>query len=128
MGSNPIARGGQHVADVQIDPAVTVVVPERDGHAGPKIDNASHRSHIDKAPIVVSIKTIRSVVVRDIQIPIRLIAVNGGGPSHPDRVAAFASAAGAITVHWVEGHHDIHAEQPQVVADILIELAREVGS
>ena len=67
-------------------------------------------------------------IVRDMQIPIRLIAVNGGGPSQPDRVAAFASAASAVTVHRVEGHHDIHAEQPQVVADILIELAREVGS
>lgn len=67
-------------------------------------------------------------IVRDIQTPIRLLAVNGSGPTRPDRVAAFVSAGDAITVHWVDGHHDIHAEQPQVVADILIELAREVGS
>jgi pimeloyl-ACP methyl ester carboxylesterase len=67
-------------------------------------------------------------IVRDLDIPIRVIAVNGGGPSRPDRVETFASAADSITVHWVEGHHDIHAEQPRVVADILLELAREVSS
>lgn len=67
-------------------------------------------------------------IVRDIETPIRLLAVNGSGPSRPDRVTAFVSAGHAITVHRVDGHHDIHAEQPRVVADILIELACEVGS
>ena len=66
-------------------------------------------------------------VVRDVKQPIRVIAVNGSGPSHSDRVATFASGADNVTVDWVTGHHDIHAEQPQVVADTLIELAREVG-
>jgi pimeloyl-ACP methyl ester carboxylesterase len=67
-------------------------------------------------------------IVRGLEIPIRVIAVNGDGPSRADRVEAFAAAAHSITVHWVDGHHDIHAEQPQVVADVLLELAREVGS
>lgn len=66
--------------------------------------------------------------VRDLEIPIRLVAVNGEGPSRPDRVEAFAAAARSISVHWVDGHHDIHAEQPQVVAGILLDLAREVNS
>ena len=66
--------------------------------------------------------------VRDLDIPIHVIAVNGEGPSRPDRVEAFAAAAGSITVHWVDGHHDIHAEQPHLVAGLLLDLAREVGS
>lgn len=66
--------------------------------------------------------------VRRVAIPVRLIAVIGDGPSRPERVDAFAAASDAITVHLLDGHHDIHAEQPQVVADILLELAQEVAS
>lgn len=68
------------------------------------------------------------MTVRSLEIPIRLLAVKGDGPAQPDRVDAFAAAAGAITIHWLDGHHDIHAQQPQVVADILLDLAREAGS
>lgn len=66
--------------------------------------------------------------VRNLEIPIRLVAVNGDGPSRPERVEAFAAAARSITVQWLDGHHDIHAEQPEVIAGILLELAREVCS
>jgi pimeloyl-ACP methyl ester carboxylesterase len=67
-------------------------------------------------------------VVTGLNIPMRLLAVNGGGPSQPDRVEAFSAAADSMTVHWVDGHHDVHAEQPRFVADILLDLAREVRS
>lgn len=65
-------------------------------------------------------------VASRIHHPIRLIAVAGGGLSKPERVEAFAAAAPDMQVRWLDGHHDIHAEQPEVVAEILIELAREV--
>jgi hypothetical protein len=29
-------------------------------------------------------------------------------------------------VHWRDGHHDIHAQQPEIVADLLQQLARRV--
>jgi pimeloyl-ACP methyl ester carboxylesterase len=66
-------------------------------------------------------------VARELRIPIAVIAVDRGDPSHADRVEAFAADGNAIEVHWVDGHHDIHAQQPEVVADILIDLARQVG-
>ncbi len=67
-------------------------------------------------------------IARGLDVPTRLIAVNGGGPARPDRVEAFAAASDSITLHWVDGHHDIHAEQPGVVAEILIDLAREAAT
>ena len=67
-------------------------------------------------------------IVANITIPMRVIAVNGDGPSRPDRVEVFAAAAPSARVHWVDGHHDLHAEQPGLVADILLDLAREVGA
>ncbi|MDJ0952436.1 MAG: alpha/beta fold hydrolase [Acidimicrobiia bacterium] len=60
-----------------------------------------------------------------VTVPIDVVAVSGGPPRKADRVAAFAEAAGA-TVHWREGHHDIHAQQPELVAGLLSDLARRV--
>jgi pimeloyl-ACP methyl ester carboxylesterase len=65
--------------------------------------------------------------VARLAIPMRVIAVNGDDPLRRDRVETFAAAGRSVEVRWVEGHHDVHAEQPQVVAGILLDLAREVG-
>lgn len=54
-----------------------------------------------------------------IAAPVLAVAVEGGGPSKPSRVAEFAAASEA-TVRWMSGHHDIHAQQPDVVAEILL--------
>lgn len=62
-----------------------------------------------------------------VSAPIQVIAVPGGSPSKPDRVSAFARASGA-EVHWVDGHHDIHAQEPQRVAELLVALASTVSS
>ena len=51
--------------------------------------------------------------------PVQVIAVAGGMPNKQDRVAAFAAAA-AAEVHWVDGHHDVHAQQPERVAELLL--------
>ncbi len=61
-------------------------------------------------------------VAADVVAPIDLIAVRGGVADQESRIAAFSAASGT-QVHWREGHHDIHAQQPQVVADILTKLA-----
>ncbi len=67
-------------------------------------------------------------IAQGLDIPTRLIAVSGGGPARPERVEAFTAASDSIALHWVDGHHDIHAEQPDVVAEILVDLALEVST
>lgn len=59
--------------------------------------------------------------------PIHVIAVDGGRPAKPDRVEQFAATCGA-TVTWAEGHHDIHAEQPELVASVLVDLAARAAT
>ncbi len=61
----------------------------------------------------------------DLGSPVEVVAVPGGPPSKLKRVGAFAAATGA-TVHWRNGHHDIHTQQPDVVAQILLGLAERV--
>ena len=58
-------------------------------------------------------------VASRIDAPVLVMAVDGGSPNKQARVAEFAAAAGA-TVLWMEGHHDIHAQQPGRVAESLI--------
>lgn len=60
-----------------------------------------------------------------ISVPVLVVAVEGGSPNKQVRVADFAAASGA-TVHWMRGHHDIHAQQPGLVADVLREWTDEV--
>jgi hypothetical protein len=57
--------------------------------------------------------------------PLQVIAVHGGIPSKPERVASFAEATHA-DVHWMDGHHDVHAQQPERVAQLLLDLADRV--
>ncbi len=60
-----------------------------------------------------------------ISSPILAIAVDGGSPNKQVRVTEFAAAARA-TVLWMEGHHDLHAQQPDRVADALTNWIAEV--
>ena len=61
-------------------------------------------------------------VARKVAAPIDLIAVESEQPGKPERVETFAGISDA-TVHWHEGHHDIHTQQPRLVADLLTTLA-----
>ena len=59
--------------------------------------------------------------------PVQVIAVRSGPPSKAARVASFAAASDA-DVHWMDGHHDVHAQQPERVANLLLSLAEGVAS
>lgn len=67
-------------------------------------------------------------VAARVDVPVWVMAARGGWPGKEERVADFASALGRSRVEWADGHHDLHAEQPRLVVDFLLDLAAEVGS
>lgn len=60
-----------------------------------------------------------------VSVPIAVIAVDREKTRKERRVQTFATASGAA-VHWLDGHHDVHAQQPEVVAGLLLGFASEV--
>jgi pimeloyl-ACP methyl ester carboxylesterase len=63
------------------------------------------------------------VIGAAVRAPILVLAVDQDSKSKRQRVDAFAAATNA-EVMWLEGHHDIHAQQPQVVAAALLDFVR----
>ncbi len=72
----------------------------------------------------------------EVKVPVLLIPAGDGsepgtqgGPAgpiaRPDEVEAAARALPRCRVHWVPGDHDLHAQHPDVVADLLHEAATE---
>jgi len=62
-----------------------------------------------------------------ISTPTQVIAVSDGSTSKSARVASFAESSGAH-VHWMEGHHDVHLQQPERVGELLLTLAEGLSS
>ena len=60
-----------------------------------------------------------------VRAPILVLAVDQDRTSKRQRVDAFSTASNAEVV-WLNGHHDIHAQQPQVVADALLDFVQVV--
>ena len=58
-----------------------------------------------------------------VRAPILVLAVDQDGKAKRRRVDAFSAATNA-EVMWLNGHHDIHAQQPQVVAGALLDFVR----
>lgn len=63
----------------------------------------------------------------DVQVPVLLLPVRGGyGGSEKARAVKDAMALlPRARLHWLEGHHDAHAEQPHVVAGILLDAVHD---
>jgi len=57
-----------------------------------------------------------------LEMPVAVIAV--GEPGSRPRVDAFARQLRLGRVEWVAGHHDIHAQRPDLVASIIESLVR----
>lgn len=55
-----------------------------------------------------------------LDVPVRVVAV--GAPGSRPRVTTFAGHLRNGSVRWVDGHHDIHAQRPELVADVIREL------
>jgi pimeloyl-ACP methyl ester carboxylesterase len=65
-------------------------------------------------------------VAARVEVPVRVLAADGGWEGKRELVAGFVAALGNGAVTWVDGHHDLHAQQPRLVVDHLLELASEV--
>lgn len=59
-------------------------------------------------------------VVARLDRPVLVIGARDGAGRKEERVAEFEAASGVVTVEWHTGHHDIHAEQPELVAERLL--------
>ena len=66
-------------------------------------------------------------LARSVRCPVVVLVATGGKPGRDDAVAAFAESLTDGEVRWVEGHHDLHAERPDLVAGVLVELADRVA-
>jgi pimeloyl-ACP methyl ester carboxylesterase len=65
-------------------------------------------------------------VADGLDLPMVVIAADDDWPGKRERVAAFAGGLRHGRVVWVDGHHDVHAERPDLVAGLLLELAEAV--
>jgi pimeloyl-ACP methyl ester carboxylesterase len=62
----------------------------------------------------------------EVDVPALLVACENGSASTAWKHAAVAEAAAALAdcrVRWVDAHHDVHAQHPDLVAELLSELA-----
>jgi pimeloyl-ACP methyl ester carboxylesterase len=62
-------------------------------------------------------------VVSRVRAPVVVLAVreDGDPTDKADQVERFA-ASGPVRVIWAEGHHDLHAQRPELVADVLLQV------
>lgn len=51
--------------------------------------------------------------------PVSVIAVRDGWPGKRERVESFASKLRQGSVRWVDADHDVHAQHPELVADLI---------
>jgi pimeloyl-ACP methyl ester carboxylesterase len=61
-----------------------------------------------------------------VDVPVWVLAVEGDRPGRRERIEAFGSHVRQGRVVWAKGHHDIHAQQPELVVDLLLDLAAEI--
>jgi hypothetical protein len=54
-----------------------------------------------------------------------LAADNHDHPDKAERVAALVDALPYAAAHWISGHHDLHAQEPETVAKLIIQAIEE---
>lgn len=66
------------------------------------------------------------VSMRRVAVPTLVLAAENGHPGKRERVEAFSRSLGRGRIVWMEGEHDLHAQHPDAVSELLIDLAGEV--
>ena len=66
-------------------------------------------------------------LAESVEVPVIVLVATEGRPGREAAVAAFAESLPDGEVRWVEGHHDLHAQRPDLVARTLLELAGRVS-
>lgn len=64
---------------------------------------------------------------RDVEVPTLVLAVGRSEPGRQSRVESFADALADAQVTWMDAHHDVHAQHPELVADLLSSFASELA-
>ncbi len=59
--------------------------------------------------------------------PVLVIATEGGMPGKDGRVATFTGRLTRGSAVWMDAHHDVHAQHPEAVAQLLVEFAGSVA-
>lgn len=57
-----------------------------------------------------------------------ILAVTGDDPGRESSIESFVDTLTDGRLVWVDGHHDIHAQQPEVVVDLLVDLSAHTGA
>lgn len=58
-----------------------------------------------------------------VSAPTLIIAVGASDEARAEQVESFAGLLAAASVEWIEADHDVHAQHPERVSELMIELA-----
>lgn len=91
------------------------------GHVRPLLSRANH------------LKILRHLwehradeVARDVGVPALVLAVGRSEPGRAERVDSFVSALPDARLKWLDAHHDVHAQHPGLVADLMATFAGDI--
>ncbi len=62
-------------------------------------------------------------VAGDVRVPALVLAVGRTEPGREDRVDSFMDALPDGQLTWMDAHHDVHAQHPNLVADLMVTFA-----
>ena len=60
---------------------------------------------------------------RDVGVPTLVLAVGRSEPGREERVDSFVGALPDGRLTWMDAHHDVHAQHPKLVADLMATFA-----
>lgn len=95
---------------------------DEDGTVRPRLTRARHM-----AILAEFYRHNPRTVAAGITFPVRVIAVRDEArPGSESQVERFVEALPRGSLRWMEGHHDLHAQQPTAVADDLVSFAEGI--
>ena len=65
-------------------------------------------------------------VAATVKAPVLVLAADNDTSPHRSQVGGFVAALEDGQLHWMKGHHDLHAEQPETVVQV-VEQALDEG-
>lgn len=63
---------------------------------------------------------------RDVDVPALVLAVGRSEPGREERVDSFVDALPDGRLTWMDAHHDVHAQHPELVADLMTTFAEGI--
>ena len=63
---------------------------------------------------------------RDVGVPALVLAVGRSEPGREERVDSFIDALPKGRLTWMDAHHDVHAQHPRLVADLMVTFAGSI--